>query len=365
MLDRSSLPDEILLTITDPLSAHETAPLAAVNWQLNGLFKPEIAKKKAREAAEYAIYPTKENVEKLKARLKACPELLLHQVTVKNRHGMAIKGTIYQIALHEGDDALIDDEIKSAFNALHDGEKTMAAQHKAQFPDGWMEAEEKACASALTAIDNIFTAFKNASDPNDVTELRTHPYTITINDKNVNEALDAFRKAIDALYKPREKVIKSGRDVSIRILARVIARYIENYNALGGNNTPRNNALIRSVFGYGQRSAPINFMQAFAQGVYYIVELKEKLKRSFEYRHRNGEFILPLDSDPHFRLGYEHYGGGAWGRVAAGSVLEFSKLFSIKNNTALRSVMQRPIQDADPLNSVERILPRKSRCTMM
>jgi hypothetical protein len=112
-------------------------------------------------------------------------------------------------------------------------------------------------------------------------------------------------------------------------LVRLMNRYEENYKALGGFNTPRNNALMRMVFGYCQRPAPINFMQAFAQGIYYIVENKKKLIRSFEYGNWQSHFVLPLDSDLGLRLGYEYFGG--WSAEAArwsgGSVLLFTKLF--------------------------------------
>src|SRR3990167_10322736 len=118
----TNLPDEILLMINDRLpSVKDTAHLASVNLYFHRLFQPAIGKKEAEDAAECAIYPTKENVEKLQALLEACPALLLHKVTVKNRHGMPIKGTIYQIALHEGDDELISDAIIPAFMGLHHG----------------------------------------------------------------------------------------------------------------------------------------------------------------------------------------------------------------------------------------------------
>ena len=317
----TDFPNEVLLMINNHLpSVKDRVRLASVNRQFHGLFQPEIGKKEAKDAAACAINPIKENIEKLKALLKECPALLLHKVTVKNRHGMVIKGTVYQIALHEGDDELIDDVIKPAFERFHNGLETMEAQRKAWLPDGWMEAEERACASALIAIDNVFAAFKNAANPKDVTELPNYPYTITIHNQQVNIALDAFRNAIDVLYKPTDKVIESGRDPIIRLLERVMNRYEENYDALGGYNTPRNNALMRKVFGYCERSAPINFMQAFAQGIYYILENKEKLTRSFEYRYWAGNFILPLDSDLQFRLGYEYFaraGGGGAGRSAS------------------------------------------------
>lgn len=309
-----------------------TVHLSRVNRPFYGLFQPEIGKHEAKETAECAIYPTQENVEQLKIWLKECPSLVLHPVIVKNRHGMVIKGTIYQIALHEGDNELIDDVIKPAFERLPNVLETMEAQRKTWLPDGWMETEEKTCENACKAIDDVFTAFNKASDPDDVTELQQHPFTITINNQEANQALDVFREAIATLYQATGKAIESGRDPIIRLIERVIDRCKENYDALGGYNTPRNNALMRAVYGYCQRFAPINFMQAFAMGIYHIVENKEKLIRSFEYRNWKGHYILPLDSDPIFRLGYEYFAGGigVWKRYAQGRGLGrrgYTKLF--------------------------------------
>lgn len=303
------LPNEIVLALKDFLpSVKNIACLASVNHRFYGLFQPEVEKIAAKEAAECAIHPAKKNVEKLKALLTACPQLLLHRVIVKNRHGMKMKGTVYQVALHEGDNELIDDVIKDAFKKLQDGEKTMEAQRQKWFPDSGLEAEERACANACEAIDNLFAAFKNATHPDDVTKSAESPYTITINHQGVKEALEAYREAIDALYKPTNKVIENGRDPIIRLLDRVMDRYEENYNQLGGFNSPRNNALMQMGFGYCQRPAPINFMQTFAQGSYYIAGKNEKLSRTFEYQNWAGHFILPLDSDPLNRLGYEYFG---------------------------------------------------------
>ena len=305
------LPGEILLLINDHLtSAKDKAHSACVSHHWHDFFQPEIGKPEAKEAAEYAINPTKENVKKLKELLKDCPALLLHPVIVKNRHGKVINGTVYQVALHECDDELINDVIKPAFEKLHNGLDTMETQRNAWLREGWLEAEERACASAFEAIDNLFTAFKNASNPNDVTESPQRPLTITINHQGVKEALETFWKAIDALYTPTDEVIDRGRDQSIRLLERIIDQCKENYDALGGFNTPRNNASLRKGIGYVQRFSPINIMQAFAQGPHFIVEQKEKLTRSLEYRNWSKHFILPLDSDPVFRLGSEYFVAG-------------------------------------------------------
>lgn len=325
----TDLPTDELYLINSYLPGKTTARMALSTKWCHGLFQAEVGKEEAKEAAEYAINPTKENVENLKALLVACPALLLHPMTVKNRHDQKIKGTIYQIALHEGDEELIDKVIKPPFEKLDNGAARMEEQHKAWLCHDWLEAEDKACANALAAIDNVFAAFINASHPNDVTELRQYPYTITIHDKNACKALAAARSAIDALYQPTDEVITSGRDPIIRVIEYFNDQYIKNYDALGGDNRPRNNALMRSLYGYFQRFAPINFMQAFAQGIYYIVNDKQPLIRSFEYSNWPGRTILPLDSDPLFRLGNEYYAcvfgaDWSWARVDVGG---FTKLF--------------------------------------
>lgn len=300
------LPEEIFVRISTHLpSIKDKAHLAGVRHQWYRIFQPDI-QKQAKEEAEYAIYPTKENVEKLEKLLKNYPAFLLHPLTVKNRHGQAIHGTAYQIALHEWDDELIADVIKPAFEQLPNGLETMEAQRQTWLPEGWLEAEEKACAKVLTAIDNLFAAFRSASNPNDVTELPNRPYTITINHEGAKEALRASREAMDALYVPTDEVITSGRDPSIRLLERIITKYEKNYAALGGWDSPRNHALVRQCFGYGQRFSPINLMQAYAQGPAYIVLEKEKLTRTFEYRNGSGGSILPLDSNSALHLGYEY-----------------------------------------------------------
>lgn len=243
---------------------------------------------------------------------------------------MVIKGTIYQIALHEGDDDLIDNMIKPAFKKLHHGLEEMKKQRKAWLPDGWMEDEKKACANTLTAIDNLFTAFRTASHPNDVTESEQQPYTININDKNAKTALEFARKAIDSLCQSTDKVITTGRDPSIRLLEHVVDQFNKNSPyAFWLGNRPRNNTLLRFLYGYSQRFAPINFMQAFAQGLhYYCRDNKQSLTRSFKHASDDADHVIfPLDSDPLFRLGNEYFADFCGKRATKDTTFGFTKPF--------------------------------------
>lgn len=314
-------PSEILLEIHSHLSSvKETASLARVDRHFHGLFQPEVEKQAAKEAAACVIYPVEEtkdyaekvkNITKLKALLTACLRLLLHPVVVKNRHGQEIKGTVYQIALHECDNDLIDDVIRPAFERLHNGLEEMEKQRNTWLPDGWLKAEEKACAPACQAMDAAFAAFITASAPNDVTQLQRDPYTVTINHPGADKALEAARQAIAELYKPRDKPIVGGRDPIIRLMEHFSDRNKENYAALGGDFSPRNSALLQKLYGFCQRFAPINIMEAFAQGIFPLIEEERTLEYSCWARH----FILPLDSEPGIRLGDDYY---AWADVCAG-----------------------------------------------
>jgi len=341
----AELPALALTNIAGYLSGKEVAQFIRVarNWEIYNFFKPVINKLaliEAKEAAACAIYPVEEgennapiyNVTKLKALLKACPALLLHPVSVKNRHGMEIKGTVYQIALHEGDHELVDDVIEPAFKRLNDGLTKMKEQHQAWLPEGWLEAETAACKSAMSAIDNLFAAFKRASNPNDVIELEQRPKTITIHHLEVNLALETFRKEIDKLYQATDKPKVSGRDPIARLLGYFIDRYIENVETLGSHASPRNNALFRLGYGYLQRYAPINFLQAFAMAIFFLVSSHHKLKRKFEYCGWPDHYILPLDSEPADRLGHEYFVGGGLYRPGAlgqgqGGYPEYEKIF--------------------------------------
>ena len=308
----TKLPDLVLGKISDYLPRKDAGRFVRIarNNRILTFFQPQIRKEKAKEAAEYVINPTKENIEKLTALLHTCPALLLYSATVENRHHMPIRGTAYQIALHESDNELIDDVIEPAFKRLNDGLKTMKVQRQAWLPEDWLEAETIACIDALAAIDQVFATFKTASRPDDVTQANTRLWPITIHNQEANLVLETFRKTIDTLYQVTDKEITGGRDPIVRLLEYFIDQYNENYQTLDGDNSPRNNALMRLCYGYLQRYAPINFMQAFAMGIYYIVEGKKTLTRSLEYNACEDHFILPLDSDVTDRLGFDHYASG-------------------------------------------------------
>jgi len=73
----------------------------------------------------------------------------------------------------------------------------------------------------------------------------------------------------------------------------------------------------QKIVGLCQRGLSACELQLHAQGLYNVLEDGNKSKRTFSFTYGGGSTILPLDSDPCFRLGY-NYVVGVWGAGVAG-----------------------------------------------
>jgi hypothetical protein len=99
------------------------------------------------------------------------------------------------------------------------------------------------------------------------------------------------------------------------------------------------------VIGFVRRYLPACYLQALAQWIYYIIENKEPLRRSFEFRdgRRDGVSILP--SKAFSGLGFDFSGGG----LATSVVLE-SRVFVnyvLSKNIRLGKITQLNAADAN------------------
>jgi hypothetical protein len=95
--------------------------------------------------------------------------------------------------------------------------------------------------------------------------------------------------------------------------------YDEQYNNFNGNADSADQWNRRSIFwcqiiGYIQRHLPACLLQAFAQGIYYITETNEKLKRDFKFRHDEA-YMRPAMGGVN-NLGLTSGGVGAGGTVS-------------------------------------------------
>jgi hypothetical protein len=279
-------------------------------------------------------------------------ELLLDaSAIVTDLSGKEIKGlTPLQAAICAGGDVdMVQMIIDVLQQKLKDGktlsfEPTLEIQRQfsAIYPNGDIEAvEAEQIANAqkfktqesenVFNLSMIFAKINAATDAEVQAEL-TNPGQHT--DSQLNATLHTFRAQFAATSN-QEQIFNPF------YLLKAFEFYDEKFDNFNGNDHSqwnRRNLFWCQVIGYIQRHLPACYLQAFAQGPYYIVKNNEKLKRGFEFRHDKGFYMRPthdLNS-----LGYKFAtragaGRGPWeglgGRGAAVQKLLRTKKSSLEN----------------------------------
>lgn len=169
----------------------------------------------------------------------------------------------------------------------------------------------------------------------------------------LHRSLDFYLKKYEAemvrLYElkgslPDDDTQHAEIDNKLAYLQKALDLYVAEFNTW--NPAPHNtwekcDLFWRQLIGFIQRFFPANLAQAFAQGIYYIVEDKETVRRSFNFRHNPAHSFFPLsDSLTGSRFNYVAEGGlgVAWWPVKwPRPSIVFSKLMSSKNNQAWRT----------------------------
>ena len=221
--------------------------------------------------------------------MRSNPLLLLEKAKVKDYSGRKIYGSALQLALGAEDVRYHDDEecmaemIQRYLSKLPKGEEIMAEQIAAQFPKGYEEQEKARETNDLQALEKVIDAI-----------------AISQNDADCEGALQAFRD-----YLQPHGTIKTGKHFNAQLLVKAFDLYDRNYYRFDGDDSRKNNLCWRKVIGYIQRFLPACYAQAFCQGIYSIVEGKEKLTRNLKFRDDKNVAFFPLDSDPRFRLGVD------------------------------------------------------------
>jgi hypothetical protein len=204
------------------------------------------------------------------------PELLRLPTTVIDYSGRTIQNaTVFEAALGAGDAAMAQ-MIRPYFSNLEDGDALRAAQYAQQFPNGVEQEADYDFAGLVQVI--------SSSSPEDVVAQLHHQNR----DSDLCAAMtgpEGFR----ARFKPG--IVITGHHFNAQNLIRAFEVYAEQYD---GWRDEQQYLFWRQVIGFIQRLLPAVDAQAFAQGLYYIVEKKEKPRRSFEFSHDKGVNILPL-----------------------------------------------------------------------
>jgi hypothetical protein len=273
--------------------------------------------------------------------IKANPRYLLSRETVTDFSGRTYTDlTPFQAALVTGDDAMAK-MMKPYFDRLQDGQVKMQKQVSEIFPNGIEEHEksqkEKSETKFKPMLDAVTDTIKKAS-PADLQAA----LSLTDNNSTLRKALDIFRAAFTGLSHAeasKEKIFNP------HYLLAAFEAYANKFDW----NTPdwnKSNLFWRQVIGFVQRFLPATYAQAFAYGLYDIVEKKHSCPRLFNFKYDLDFSFYPLGRSS-VGLGFNFgrpasCGSGhctcpclaAWGTGESGRCClgRFSKLMSNKNS---------------------------------
>ncbi len=182
----------------------------------------------------------------------------------------------------------------------------MQRQFKIIYPNG-VDSEEtaqmaKAQEFTSSTLNTIFSAINTATVAQVKYELDTPGQNKP--DSQLNAALHTFRAQF-ATTANSEQIFNPF------YLQKAFEFYDEKFDNFRGNAVVQRNR--RSIFwcqiiGYIQRHLPACLQQAFRQGIYGIVENKEKLNRNFKFKYAGAYSMRRIAQDLN-NLGYK----GGWG----------------------------------------------------
>lgn len=296
-LSFQDLPYDIFSIISTYLPSKDLASLAGTCHR-NADWASDNLEKREKEAASALLLAVVQGDE-AKAKLIGNPALAC------SARGMATDSlerliqdlTPFQVALCNGDVEMCEMMKKDYFSQLEDGQAEMEKQFNALFPNG-VEIHVKMQQDNIFDFNEILQAIIRAPD-NEVTAALDKAFD---NNLPLHLALEKFRKAFI-------KTSQSEIVFNPYHLLRAFEILDAEFNNLGNWN--KRDLFWRQVIGFVQRYLPACYLQASAQGIYYIVKNKEPLWRSFDFRLGGGS-ILPARNFS--GLGFDFAG------IAAGSV---------------------------------------------
>jgi hypothetical protein len=223
------------------------------------------------------------------------PELLIDSsATVKDISGKEIEGlTPLQAAICAWDVDMVQmmeevfyQKILSRVTLSVEPKIVIQGQFEAIYPNGdidLVETAQKVQAQEFKTykLNEIFAAINAATDEQVQAE-KTNPGQHT--DSQLNAALHNFRQQFAATS-------NGERIFNPFYLLKAFELYDEQFDNFTGNDQSkwnRRNLFWCQIIGYIQRHLPACYLQAFAQGIYYIVENNEKLQRNFKFKYGEG-----------------------------------------------------------------------------
>ena len=150
------------------------------------------------------------------------------------------------------------------------GKDAADTQYHEQFPDGWEAAEEKRSAPLFTQLNTLTDVIKDAKQ-GDITSSGDPEYKLTVREgSSVATALAQFRSLLDEKL---NDIVTTGRHFNPKLLLQALKIYDDRYKDFGCHwSDPRAMIFWQQVIGTVQRGLPVNYVQAFCDGLYTTEE---------------------------------------------------------------------------------------------
>ena len=260
------------------------------------LFQPAMnkAKKaKLKELHEAILCPEVDPIKKIdriadiKNMLEKDPSLLLEELdekecsAIRGPSGHSASRTAYRTVLATEDTQLAEMIREKLIQVA--GVDEANKQFNDQFPKGWEKDEEKQWQPIFAQLETLTQAISTAElTNNDIVSSGRPAYIVTVKTgSDVDTALTEFRKLLDATLKDSAT---TGRHFNPTFLLKTFQIYYAHYPHDFGNDweDPRALAFWQFTVGYAQRFLPVNYVQAFIDGLY---NSEEKLRTGLpQYR---------------------------------------------------------------------------------
>jgi hypothetical protein len=260
----------------NPISTKMLGRVSQTSRGLNGLFNDLREELKPKTLLQAVLYGNEDKANKM---LDANPELLFVKSTAIDCLGRHVTCSPYQAALRDRD----TDMLKMMEEYITDLDLA-ALQRTEQYPEGIEE-------QSVFNFKTILEAIKASDDLDAQLALNKHD-----NDSPLCKALNTFRRQFKVH-------VMNEKNFNPQHLLRAFQLYDEQFDNF--RISEQRDLFWRQVIGYVQRFLPACDRQTFAQGIYFLVEESEPLKRSFDFHDGNGSFPVNFD-ESHSGLGFDY-----------------------------------------------------------
>ncbi|OGT63785.1 MAG: hypothetical protein A3E85_00415 [Gammaproteobacteria bacterium RIFCSPHIGHO2_12_FULL_45_12] len=270
----------------EPITTYLSEREAEIQSHQSGFFKPFVHPLAKAFLQQVVRGGMKEAEKMLNDNPRMRQVLLTTKAIVRDHAGRKIEGASLQLALGAKDVSIgrheeMAEMLERYMKELPDGEKEIAIQKAAQFPEGWEQEEETRKRADSAALKEAFRAIG-----------------VSINYAEEERAVNAFKAY---LARQKEKVVRTGFHFNDQLYPEALEQYDQHYKRFGGWLSQKNRLAMIKVAGEIECYFTANLAQAMCDGVGKVLDNKAKLSRSLLLKDNSAySFFHPDLGKSHF-----------------------------------------------------------------